>query len=434
MRTKIYILLIAIIMLFSIVFAGCDKKDDSETQPTDVPENLDNEEPVELLVWGWSDTWKAQIEAYAEATGANVTVEYVPVDVIQYVQKVQSAYIAGTRLPDIICMEITSRGMLMSFDIMENLEAEPYNLDRNDLIDFVIPLSTNEAGEICGIENSPSPGALSYRKDLALKYLGTDDPKELQEMLSSWEDFIEAGKTVKENSNGEVFMFASVDDIAGIIEKQSSEPYLNQDGKLDLKPALTEAFTIAKQMLDAGIVDEVAGNSPEWFASFASGNYIFYPSAPWYPFTYLMPNDPEGAGNWGIMTPPGGSYNYGGTLYGIPKSAENKEAAWDFIQWACLSEEGSEWVRDNWASPSTYKPVYDIEGFYSKDDEYMGEDIGQVWADLINKVNVKPLTPYDGNIVYGQVVGWQALVGGSTVEESIELLEGIILETFPELS
>ena len=47
-------------------------------------------------------------------------------------------------------------------------------------------------------------GRILVQKALAKEYLGTDDPQELYEMLSSWDKIVETGKQVYEKSGGKI--------------------------------------------------------------------------------------------------------------------------------------------------------------------------------------------------------------------------------------
>ena len=78
-------------------------------------------------------------------------------------------------------------------DIWEDITKEPYNFDTSQVMDYLIPLETSESGIYVGPE-CPSVAGLAYKRELAKEFLGTDDPKELEKMLSDWDSFIEKGK------------------------------------------------------------------------------------------------------------------------------------------------------------------------------------------------------------------------------------------------
>lgn len=390
-----------------------------------------------VTMWGWADDWRRAFEDYLSETGANVEFEYISVAGTDYLQKLQTAAAAGTRMPDVAAMEMGWRGKAISLGIFENLEAEPYNLNREDMMDFLLPLCTDESGVVRGVEIQPAPGGLAYRRELCKQYFGTDDAAELEKMLSSWDDFITLGQQVLEKSEGKVRMFASIDDVASIMVAQNAAPYV-KEGKSNLDAALLNAFEKTKQMLDLGIVDTLGNMTPAWYASLASDQYIFYPCPSWYPFYVIEPNDAEGQGKWGIMMPPETAYNMGGTLFGIPtmaESAESKQAAWDFIHWFTLSEPGAVWIRDNWDSPSSYKPIYSKPEFFEgRVNPFFGMNLSEVYLRIAPNVTARQISAYDNIITADLALGYRALEAGSSAADAVSEVEFSLLEQAPELA
>lgn len=62
-------------------------------------------------------------------------------------------------------------------------------------------------------------GRILVQKALAKEYLGTDDPQELYEMLSSWDKIVETGKQVYEKSGGKI---ALLDDVESVLQLYAS--------------------------------------------------------------------------------------------------------------------------------------------------------------------------------------------------------------------
>ena len=66
-----------------------------------------------------------------------------------------------------------------------------------------------------------STAGMAYKKDVAEKYLGTSDRKELEAMLSDWEAFKQVGIDLQKDTNGEVFMFTGLSSVKYIIDGQN---------------------------------------------------------------------------------------------------------------------------------------------------------------------------------------------------------------------
>ena len=119
-------------------------------------------------------------------------------------------------------MEIGMVGKFYEMGICEDISAEPYNIDKDLLIPYLVDIGTDNEGTFIGIPNTAAPGGLFYRRDLAKEYLGTDDPEEIAAMMPTWQDFIEVGKDVVAKSGGSVSMIPGMDSLV--------YPMVNQTG------------------------------------------------------------------------------------------------------------------------------------------------------------------------------------------------------------
>lgn len=231
-------------------------------------------------------------------------------------------------------------------------------------------------------------------------------------------------------------MFASIDNVANIMISQSAEPY-TKDGKSNLTSALLGPISKTQEMYAAGVVDTLGDMTPAWYASLSSKGYIFYPCPSWYPFYIIAPNDPDGENMWGIMMPPETAYNMGGTLFGIPSMAgteESRKEAWNYIKWFTLSEPGSEWIRDNWDSPSSYKPIYTKEGFFDGCvNPYFGLNLSEIYLRISENVTARQISEYDNIVTSDLALGFRALEMGATPEEAVQEIEQSVLKQAPEL-
>ena len=292
-----------------------------------------------ITMWGWNaDDIEKIFNAYKEATGADVALDYVTVQQAEAFQKLQTTMSAGLELPDIVPSEVGQRGTMLALDIWEDMSADPYNFDTSQIFDYEIPLCSNERGELCALPWDVSTAGLAYKRDLAKKYLGTDDPDELAEMLPDWETFLEKGIEVRDATDGEIYMFASLTNVKQIMDGQNPQSIVS-NGKLDMT-SINETMKWMIKFRDEKIVDNILETSTSYSASYADKKHIFYPCAGWSPTYVIQPNDPDGKGNWGLMIPPQGCFSWGGSAFMIPRDALHKDAAYAFVSWL-NTEEGT---------------------------------------------------------------------------------------------
>lgn len=324
-------------------------------------ESLQKPEPEEIsgtvVIWDWDGGTQLKYVDKFNEVYPNVTVEVQDVAWDDYMTKLQTSYVSGMELPDIILGEMAWRGTLFEMNICENLEEAPYNLDRNDMVPSSIPLVSDQDGNILGVEMQVTPAGFAYKRNMAREYLGTDDPKEVGEKIKDWDTFLATGQQVNEKSGGKVKMMASLGDVLLSAINQNVVDYV--DGtQVNITDKMSRPLDITIQMRNAGIIGNVEMYSASWYAAYASDEYLFYEAGAWCPPLVIVPNDPEGEGNWAVTMPPEGSFNLGGTTLSIYKDSENKEAAWAYLQFIYFSEQGGSYMYDLTGNYSCYQPYY----------------------------------------------------------------------------
>ena len=374
----------------------------SASSAADYSEPLPEDYEGTLTMWGWDDIYyKSVTEAFQEKY-PNVKFEYTPVANGDLLQKYQTALATGTELPDIAWAIVDSRAKVFELDMWEALDQAPYNFDINEVYEYLHPKMVNSKGNVCGIEQCLSPAGLAYRKDLAKEYLGTDDPKELEAMLSDWETFIEKGEEVNEKSGGTIYMWPGVADAQQFIREQEGKSWIEGDS-IKATESLQRSLELACEFRDKNIVDKLEAWTPAWYASFGEGKHIFAGCATWsVPFT-IEPNDPSGenAGHWGLMSAPEGNISWGGTTLGISKTCKDKRLAWEFIKFATLSTEGAEALNEVGFMTSALKPYEEKPELRSFKSAWFGDqDLGVYFLDEIIP-NIKPRTMnMDDNVIH----------------------------------
>lgn len=314
----------------------------------------------DITIWDWDgDTAQKYVDEFKKAyPNVNVNIQDVSWD--DYIEKLQTSYVSGMDIPDIIYGEMAWRGSLYEMDILDNLEEAPYNLNREDMVDSSVPLCSDPNGNIVGVEMQVTPAGFAYKRDLAKEYLGTDDPDEVGKMISTWDDFETVGKQVSEKSGGKVKMMVSLGDVLLSTLSQNTVDYVDGD-TVDITAKMKEPLAETIKLRDDGIIGNVEMYSADWYNDYASEDYIFYEAGSWCPPLVISQYDPEGSGNWAVTTPPDGSFNLGGTTLSIYKDSDNKEAAWAYIQYIFFSEKGGSYMYDLTGNYSCYEPYYSSE-------------------------------------------------------------------------
>ncbi|WP_141502319.1 ABC transporter substrate-binding protein [Paenibacillus luteus] len=380
-----------------VVIAGCGSNDANHGTASENGKNQDA--PVKLTAWGWDKAWFDASLVEFNKVHPNISIDFVEVSAGDYLKKVQTSIASGSELPDILWAEEAFRGAMYELNVLEDISSEPYNFDSSKLLDFELPLLTNSKGELVGLEQSGSPGALAYKRDLAKQFFGTDDPQELAALFPDWNAFIEKGKEVVQESGGKTYMLGSLMDAYTILSKQGTTAVV--DGTTVNREVVLELFKRLQVMRDSQTEGKLGMWSPTWNASYSQDNVIFYPAANWSPQFVIKPNDKSSNGRWGLMVPPEGGYPYGGTTIGIWKDSKNKDAAWTYMNWLLASDEGAEanFKVSNYILP--LKSFFeDTSKLSSGPDEFFGgQDLGSFWVEeVFPSMKAKQVTKYDQDI------------------------------------
>src|SRR5581483_5929996 len=115
----------------------------------------------------------------------------------------------------------------------------------------------------------------------------------------------------------------------------------------------------------------------------------------------------------GATAPGAGGWLGGGSLF-IPKGAKNPDAAWEFIKWVTVSDEGTKAQWETVGFPTTYRKAPFLQEV--KNDPVMGP----YYNTLINAKHSRPSIPVGafyanilnqlvGEAVYGQLTPYQAM-------------------------
>lgn len=372
--------------------SGCSKKSVQNTAA------LSSHPSGTVTIWGWDSS--EVLKDYTKTKLPDITIDYVTIQQSDLLSKIQTALASGTQMPDMVWLESGSRGKEFSLNCWEDLSKAPYNVDKNIFTNDQVPVSVNDSGDLLGLPIGPTPSAMAYKRPLAKKYLGTDDPAKIYSMIKTWDDFIKVGEKVKQESGGKVNMLTGLGDVTQVLENQIISPYVIGN-KINVVDALTPVFSQLIAMKKAGIVGTNVTNSASYYASFADNVSIFYPCAQWSPRWVIEPND-KSTGRWGLSQLTGGNINWGGAVWSIPKTAKNKSGSFAVMKLLCTDPASAVPRRDQLQVFSSIKSLYNDPNFYSKSDPYFGgENVDKLFAQIVKTTqqsSIRRVSPYDSDV------------------------------------
>ncbi|KRG15308.1 ABC transporter substrate-binding protein [Virgibacillus soli] len=340
---------------------------------------------VELTFWLWPGMgMESYIERYQEEH-PNIKITVQETEYADHHQNLLTTLAAGSGAPDIAAVE---SGYIERFK--ENSQHFHNLLDyraediKNDYLEWRWrEAATNDGSALLGIPTDVGPMAMAYRTDIFEEAGLPTDPDEVSAQMGTWEEYMDAGRKLKEATGKN--MFNHVVDLYAAVREQGEKQYFDEDGTLIVKDSdlIKKAWDLSVEGIE--IHNNTERETAEWSAAIANGDFatVFLP--PW--MLQNIKNDaPETSGLWNIALMPGGSGNWGGSLLTLPAQGKHPEEAYEFISWIMSPEIQLEIFKEKGNFPST-PSVYDDEEVQNLSDEFFNrDDMGALFSEAAKQV------------------------------------------------
>lgn len=357
-----------------------------------------------LEVWGWTTDPQYQIEAFEKAY-PNVTVNYTMIGT-DYDTKMQTIVDNRTEGPDVFYADVKTVKNYIESDAWETLNADPYNIDVSDSEDYTVKLGSDSEGNVKALSYQATPGGFWYKRDLAKKYLGTDDPDEISEMLSTTEGMLDVAEKLKEGSNGETHMFASYKDLWQFANYGMRSVAWVDGNKFQMDDYIPEFFDLAKTVRDNDYDAKIDTWSEAWYASCADDSVFGYAEPTWGLQYVIQTGAPDSEGNWGIASMPAAYFN-GGSYLGIYQESQNKELAAEYVKFVCTNKDFlTQYANDKGDYTSLKSVNKEIADSGYEESWCAGQNTFKFFSDQMDKINTDIVTKYDdtiGNLMLNNV-------------------------------
>lgn len=252
---------------------------------------------------------------------------------------------SGIGAPDVFALEdafirkYVESGLLLPLDDL-------YEEVKKKMADYPIKIGSYE-GHVYAMSWLIYPGAVIYRRSLAKKYLGTDDPVKVQGYLKSMDKLLDTARLLKKKSNGKCRIVSTYKDLFRPYLGLRKKPWVVNDS-LYIDPAMEKYMdmckTITNEKLDAGLAEfyDYEGQwSDAWYAGMndkladEKGNPLevfCYFLPPWGLHYVLKVEAKDTSGDWAMCAGPS-SWYWGGTWVAAYKDTKNPQAAKEMIRY-----------------------------------------------------------------------------------------------------
>lgn len=342
---------LAMLMVLTMVcamFAACGKKDEkankdqtnkenTKDNSTDVKSGDNNEKKTDgstggktFRIYCWNTEFQDRFnEYYASKIPAGVTVDWVinPNEDNVYQTKLDEALQkqASASPEDRIDLFLIEADYALKYvgtdytlDVVNDIGLTQDDLSQQ--YQYTKDVVTVD-GALKGVSWQSCPMGFLYRRSMAKAVLGTDDPDQVQEMLSDWTKFDAVAAKMKDAGN---FMLSGYDDDYRVFANNKKLPWIDDNNKIVVDDEIKQWVSQTKTYTDKGYNNKASLWSAESTAQMAKDGKVFgYFGPAWFmdfcfmDYTLTDPNQPKeigngGYGDWAMCKGPQGSY-WGGT-------------------------------------------------------------------------------------------------------------------------
>jgi multiple sugar transport system substrate-binding protein len=245
----------------------------------------------------------------------------------------------GSGAADVVAVDVGFIARFVAEGGLTDLAQPPFDAGQYQSIfaDYAWLQASTTDGRLVAMPVDLGPGVMYYRRD-RFEQVGAD----VNDVISDWDSYVQFGREVTRDTDGDgkidVFLIADAGDVAramirsnidegdGIFFAADGTPLVDTD-------RFREAFRVAKAIRDEGLDARIGSWSNEWYEAFKRGTVATQMSGAWLLGHLQNWMAPETAGLWGASDLPNGIYgSWGGSFYGIPEQSQNKEAAWQLVE------------------------------------------------------------------------------------------------------
>jgi ABC-type glycerol-3-phosphate transport system substrate-binding protein len=364
-------------------------------------------EGSKLVVWSFTDEVQKMIGYYQKDNpGAQIEFVLVPNDVYQ--SKLKPVLQSGQGAPDVFTLEAAYVKGYVGSGWMGDVGS---SIPAPDTMKYTKDVVTDGNGKVRGLSWQATPGAYFYRRSLAKKYLGTDDPAKVQAMISDLGKFAATAEKLKKESGGKCVIISSLGDLFQVFKSGRKDPWV-KNNVFVFDPVMEKLMDIAKTFHDKGYEGNQGQWGEGWFAGM-KGALADAKGAPVEVFGYLLPTwglhyvlkpnakSADGkldtTGDWAMTQGPI-PYFWGGTWLTYYTKTKQKAEALKLIAYLTTNEKFlTAWAKDTGDLVSNTKVVNAIKDTY-KEPFLGGQNHYAAFAAMTGNINAKILSGFDQEI------------------------------------
>lgn len=406
------------------MLAGCGNKTNDGTSG----KSAQTEEGKIINIYSWNDEFRQRLEAVypqVESTSKDGTVTKLkdgceihwiinPNQDGVYQQKLDEALgrQADASADDKVDIFLSETDYVFKYtdkdaDVAMPLKDLGIDTDKEfkDQYDFTKTTASDSDGVMRGSTWQCCPGLLVYRRDIAKKVFGTDDPEKIGEKVKDWDTLKKSAEQLKAKG---YYTFSSYADTFRLygnsISKSWVTPGDSPDTTVDVDSKVMDWINDSKQWLDAGYFDKtVKGQwNDDWNKAMGSKSKVFAFLFPAWGIDFtLKPNWDGKEGEWAVTNPPQ-EYNWGGSYIHAAAGTDNVKHAKEIILALTADKDNLLKISEEYSDFTNTKSG--MKEAAENDEKYASKFLGgqnpfKYFAPVAENIKIAPLSAYDQGCV-----------------------------------
>jgi len=305
-----------------------------------------------LVIWSTNDQLEEMINNYYRIVFPDIKFNYTIIPADQFPDKLDTVLKPGNKTPDIFALDASFVRKYVESGLLLDL-TDIYERNKSKFLTYPVEIGTYN-GRVYALSWQACPGAMFYRRSLARKYFGSDDPAFIQNLFSDFSKFLATAEIINRRSNGSCVIIPNRGDLFDVFLGARARPWMSDNG-IHIDPAMELFMDMSKIMYDNRLDGRIGYKSENWYAGI-SGNLKDENGNPLEVFSYFLTTcdlnnaikvtAPDSIGDWGMIPGPA-SFRLGGQWLGAFKDTENPEEVLQIIEWIVTNEDFLEtWAKD----------------------------------------------------------------------------------------
>ncbi|MFQ5873410.1 MAG: ABC transporter substrate-binding protein [Dehalococcoidia bacterium] len=369
--------------------------------PTPLPEKP--KPKGKIMLWGWTAAIRDTVEAAGIIEDFNAEYPDIEVEIEYYgpnevYTNLPLALIAGEGAPDVCLVENSHLSEYVHLGGLLDLTdmVQPY-LD--NIVEYKM-YDCEKDGKYYCMPWDGGPVVMYYRRDVFEAAGLPTDPAEVSATIATWDDYLEACRTIKEETGNYCFAHNKANNYARLYEMvlwQQGLGYYDPDtGEVTVdSPENIATLERLGKFWEEDLVSDALEWTDPWYAELAALEKPIIATlieASWMDIFLKSWIAPGTGGKWGVAYMPayqkGGARasNDGGSVFVIPAQTQNPEAAWAFVEFALGRDKSVLRMFAISGFIPSLKSSYDDALFLAGDSFFAGQNVNSVYADVNAKI------------------------------------------------